>query len=108
MGPAEMAGLVAGMGLALAIINKLVDAVLFHIVKGRNSRPGCENTKTDQALLEVAKKLHEVAAGQREIVLRLECLCDLQDDIKDMIMRHEERVEERFNAVHRRLDAGRG
>jgi phage-related minor tail protein len=103
LGPAEIAGLVAGMGLALKIIDKLVDAVVTKVRKGNGTSP-----PTDGAMREVAQGLQAVAQGQAAIVGKLDRICDLSSDLKEQQSQHEVAVERRFDGLHRRLDKVKG
>lgn len=98
LGAVEIAGLVAGMGLALKVIDKLVDAVL---ARNRKTDHG---PLTNGAMREVAVGLQAVAQGQTAVVAKLDRICELSQDLKAAHVRHEEAVERRFDGLHRRLD----
>ncbi len=97
LGPAEIAGLVAGMGLALSVINKLVDALIAKLNRKEGSGP-----PTNGAMKEVVQALRDVAAGQREVVSKLDVLCEVTKDVKVELRSHDDRSQRRFADLYAR------
>lgn len=98
IGTAEIVALIGGMGLAIKIIDKLVDAVLAKTNKGARS------PITNGAMKEVAEGLRAVASAQAAVTAKLDRLCELSEDMKSQHIRQDEALERRFDALHRRLD----
>lgn len=99
LGAIEIAGLIAGMGLALKVIDKLVDAVL-----ARRHRANGQGPVTNGVMGRVADGLESAAKAQWELAAKMERSFDVLCDLKQAHDAHEEKVERRFDGLHRRLD----
>lgn len=84
LGPAEIAALVAGIGLSIKIIDKLVDAVI--------SRSKGHNGNATDAMFNAADRLGQVAG-------KMDRLCDLQADTRTAIKEHTELVSRGLQAL---------
>jgi hypothetical protein len=98
IGTAEIVALIGGIGLAIKVIDKLVDAVLAKTNKGARA------PLTNGAMREVADGLRAVASAQAAVTAKLDRLCELSEDMKAQHIRQDEALERRFDALHRRLD----